>query len=503
MGCTISKVFPSFAEKFLKEAKAGKSPELPQDVLMEIFALLEVPDLVRAGSVCSSWRASYISLCKLGGYRQAQTPFLLYTSESAGENVACLYSLAEKRAYKLTMPDPPIRSRYIIGSSHGWIITADERSELHLVNPITGDQINLPTVTTIKPVKPVYDDAGVVHNYEYPCHVGGSSHNWAEPSTYSLRLLRKYIFKKAFLSSDPSMGDYFVALIHYPLAQLSFARAGSDKWTWLPPHTDFMDCLFEDGLLYALNSAGEVHAFDLSAPTVTQKVVLEDVKAYIEENMSFARAPSGDLLQIWRSSATNRDDYDVDQTDGDDSEHGADHENWMDDYVDQTDGDVLQFELDKYEDDLEHGSEHENWRAGDGLKPESDEDEDDDDLEPEPNTDSLVVNTNMIKVFKVDFSAKMLVDINSLGNSVLFLGFNQTLCLNADVYPQLKPNHIYFTEDDSLYLFSCKKNRRDTGVLDLENDTIEPIVSPELWSNWPVPVWLIPNPRKMISASYN
>lgn len=360
----------------------------------------------------------------------------------------------------------------------------------------------MPTVTTIKPVKPVYDDAGVVHKYEYPCHVGGQ-HNWAEPSTYSLRLLRKYIFKKAFLSSDPSMGDYFVALIHYPLAQLSFARAGSDKWTWLPPHTDFMDCLFEDGLLYALNSAGEVHAFDLSAPTVTQKVVLEDVKAYIEENMYFARAPSGDLLQIWRSLATNRDDYYVDQTDGDDSEHGSDHKNWIDDYVDQTDGDVLQFELDKYEDDLEHASEHENWRAGDGLKPESDEDEDEDDLEPEPNTDSLVVNTNMIKVFKVDFSAKMLVDINSLGNSVLFLGYNQTLCLNADVYPQLKPNHIYFTEDDSLYLFRCKKNRHDTGVLDLENDTIEPIVSPELWSNWPVPIWLIPNPRKMISASHN
>ena len=30
-------------------------PVLPQDVLMTIFATLEIPDLVRAGSVCSSW----------------------------------------------------------------------------------------------------------------------------------------------------------------------------------------------------------------------------------------------------------------------------------------------------------------------------------------------------------------------------------------------------------------------------------------------------------------
>lgn len=30
---------------------AAVSPELPQDILMDIFALLEIPDLVRAGSL--------------------------------------------------------------------------------------------------------------------------------------------------------------------------------------------------------------------------------------------------------------------------------------------------------------------------------------------------------------------------------------------------------------------------------------------------------------------
>uniref|UniRef100_J3N958 F-box domain-containing protein n=1 Tax=Oryza brachyantha TaxID=4533 RepID=J3N958_ORYBR len=209
---------------------AGNSLDLPQDMLMEIFALLDVPDLVRAGAVCSSWRASYISLCNHGGYKQAQTPCLFYTSESAGENVACLYSLVEKREYKLTMSDPPIRSRYIIGSSHGWIITADERSELHLVNPVTGDQINLPTFTTIEQVKPIYDDAGELHEYEYSWYTG-APFKYPSPSIFSLGLLRKYLFRKAFLSCDPSMGDYFVVLIHNPLEQLSFARAGDDKWT--------------------------------------------------------------------------------------------------------------------------------------------------------------------------------------------------------------------------------------------------------------------------------
>ncbi|XP_015697863.2 F-box only protein 7-like [Oryza brachyantha] len=455
---------------------AGNSLDLPQDMLMEIFALLDVPDLVRAGAVCSSWRASYISLCNHGGYKQAQTPCLLYTSESTGENVACLYSLVEKREYKLTMPDPPIRSRYIIGSSHGWIITADERSELHLVNPVTGDQISLPTVTTIEQVKPIYDDAGELHEYEYSWYAG-HPFKYPSPSIFSLGLLRKYLFRKAFLSCDPSMGDYFVVLIHNPIEQLSFARAGDDKWTWLPPHTDCCDCLFEDGLLYVLNSFGEVHAFDLSGPTVSQKLVVGKVNTYPEENLYFARAPCGDLLQIWRSTTDN-----------------------FVDCVDQTDEDILQFELDKDGDDLEQEPDREYCRAGDGLKSESDEDDDNSELEL--NSDSRVQYTNVIQVFKVDFSAKKLVEINNIGDNVLFVGHNQSLCLNANAYPQLKPNHVYFTDDDGLYLFGCKQNRRDIGVLNLEDESIDQIASTELWSNWPAPVWVIPNLRKMISASH-
>uniref|UniRef100_A0ACD5U8K7 Uncharacterized protein n=1 Tax=Avena sativa TaxID=4498 RepID=A0ACD5U8K7_AVESA len=51
-------------------------PELLQDILMDIFTLLEIPDLVRAGSVCPSWCSAYTSVCNLGQYKQPQTPCL-------------------------------------------------------------------------------------------------------------------------------------------------------------------------------------------------------------------------------------------------------------------------------------------------------------------------------------------------------------------------------------------------------------------------------------------
>jgi hypothetical protein len=155
---------------------------------------------------------------------------------------------------------------------HGWIITADERSELHLLNPITGDQIPLPSVTTIEQVKPVHNDDGVLHKYEFSWCTAEEVYD--SPSIYDLGELRDRLFHKAFLSSDPSNGDYYVVLIYTPYHQLSFARAGDDKWTWLPPHIHCSDCIVKDYMFYVSTSDGAIHEFDTSGPTVTQKLVL-------------------------------------------------------------------------------------------------------------------------------------------------------------------------------------------------------------------------------------
>jgi hypothetical protein len=413
-----------------------KSPEdLPLDVLWLIFATLEVPDLVRAGSVCSSWRAAYTSLCNSGSCKPQQTPCLLYTSESAGARTMCLYSLAEKKAYTLTLPDPPVCSSYIIGSSYGWIVTADERSELHIVNPITGDQIALPSVTTIEPVKLIFDDNGAVCCYEYSYDSGEDELSEPPDIVDDLSEPRDSLFHKAFLSSDPSTGDYFVVLIHNPLFQLSFARAGDDKWTWLPTGNWYEDCLFNGQLLYACTKVGEIHEFDLGTPAVTHRIFLDRVKEIYDETIYIVQSSCGELLQLWRSD--------------------------------------------------------------DDTTPQGDEqDEYDSDFEPELDPESLVYVTSMIKVHKVEPTSKNLVGISSLGANVLFLGHNQSLCLHAEEYPQLKANHVYFT-DDGPYNAAFKNRRRDIGVFDLECSSSEEIVSPQLWSNWPAPVWLVPNPRRL------
>uniref|UniRef100_A0A0E0RA42 KIB1-4 beta-propeller domain-containing protein n=1 Tax=Oryza rufipogon TaxID=4529 RepID=A0A0E0RA42_ORYRU len=281
-------------------------------------------------------------------------------------------------------------------------------------------------------VKPIFDDSGAVHKYKYSWYTGQMTVS-DSPSILAPDELRNFLFNKAIVSSDPSGGNFIVVLIHNPHLQLSIARPGDDKWTWLPPHKDYEDCIFRDGLLYALTSAGEIHEYDLSGPAIARKIVLNKVKGFACENMYIVRGPCGDLLQVWRS-------YD----------------------------------------------------------PLDDEDEDaSDDLEADHDDESYVWNTTMIKVHKVDLVARMLVEACDLGENVLILGHNQSLCLRADEYPLLKANHVYFSDDRELYIKGCKNGCRDIGVFNLENNCAEEIVSLQLWSNWPPPVWMTPNARKI------
>ncbi|CAD6335634.1 unnamed protein product [Miscanthus lutarioriparius] len=189
-----------------------------------------------------------------------------------------------------------IRSRYLIGSAYGWVVTADETSELHLVNPITRDQIALPSVTTIEQVS-----NGAIHMYKYSRYTG--THGELDPpSVLRLDKLRDYIFHKAFLSSDPSTGNYIVVLIHHPYWQISFARGGDEHWTWLPYHSCYTDCAFKDELLYALLVDGGIHAYNLYDPAVKPRAVMEGLKGCLPPKVYIAQAPCGDLLQIWKVS---------------------------------------------------------------------------------------------------------------------------------------------------------------------------------------------------------
>jgi hypothetical protein len=174
------------------------------------------------------------------------------------------------------------------------LITADERSELHLVNPITGEQVALPSVITIEHVKPIFDASGTIHMYELSYET--------PPDLFDLGDLRDELYFKAFVFPDPSTtGSYIVVLIHEPHSQLSFARPGDDKWAWVGQGREYKDCTYVDGLLYTVNYFGKIDAFDFTASPVKMTIIMDELKYPVCENMYIIQAPWGDLLHVWRT----------------------------------------------------------------------------------------------------------------------------------------------------------------------------------------------------------
>jgi hypothetical protein len=243
-------------------------------------------------------------------YSRPQTPCLLYTSAAAGTRAAELFSLADRKTYRARIPDPPMAERSIVGSSHGWLVTADGRSELHLLNPVTGEQIALPSVATVEHVTPVFDGAGSLERYDLSFYDTAGT-EYQPPQPYALDELRGVLYRKVVLSCNPSQGDCVVMMIHEPYNQLSFARLGDSKWHWITASLrDYSDCIFHAGAFYAMNLLGGIHRYTIGASGATppRDIIFKDTSPFIAHNVYICRNSSGDLLQIWRYT-TNLGDY--------------------------------------------------------------------------------------------------------------------------------------------------------------------------------------------------
>uniref|UniRef100_A0ACD5WN85 Uncharacterized protein n=1 Tax=Avena sativa TaxID=4498 RepID=A0ACD5WN85_AVESA len=253
------------------------------------------------------------------------------------------------------------------------------------------------------------------------------NNGYNSPLIFALDKLRDKLHYKTFVFDDTSTGSYIVVLIHNPMRQLSFARVGAHKWTWQPPYDIYDDCTYKNDILYAVTGTGEIHAFDLSGPVVTMKMITGTSECISAGSAYIVQDPWGDLLLICRIF----EDYDLEP------DHGAP---------------VF-------------------WKTG---------------------------NFNM---YGVDVVASKLKEINWLSDLVLFLGHNQSSCLNAKEYPDLKANHVYFTDDSFFWTRGMKNNHNDMGILNLDDNSKEELVASQRCSNFPAPIWVTPDLEKMNVAS--
>jgi hypothetical protein len=168
-------------------------------------------------------------------------------------------------------------------------VVADEASDLHLANPLTGARVALPLITTLHCVEggaAVPDDedgggGGLV--YKVRDERGDLAH-------IPVAEARDCMYDRAALSGSPLCGGRgcVVLLLHTPLGELSFARSGDERWTWIPPgectglpRGDFYrDAAYndKDGFFYVVRCDDSIYALNLEGPSPVARRIMPELR---------------------------------------------------------------------------------------------------------------------------------------------------------------------------------------------------------------------------------
>ncbi|KAL6653994.1 hypothetical protein ACP70R_007459 [Stipagrostis hirtigluma subsp. patula] len=412
---------------------------LPEDLVAMVMRALAIPDLLRAGAVCTSWNAAYSAVRRVRIPITDASPCMLCSCAGDDADTATICSVSAGAAFKVRLPPPAFRTRYVVGSSHGWVVAADEASNLQAFNPLTGAQVDLPPATGLHNVESSSDDHGLpVYNlYDAVLHPDS-------PDVYSPPELRLYLYYRVYLSCSPSAGrDCIFLLLHRPNGELSFARVGDDRWTWvtqnesIPWNSGYRCVAYNkvDGLFYVLSSDGSIFTFDLSGPSPVARKILQGSVLWDNPMRYIVFTPCGDILHIWRNTELRLLDTPV--------QYPSDH---------------AQEVIDPYSESYTDG----------------------------------------IEVHKVDIRDQKLLKMSSsdLREHTLFLGFNSTMLISTKDFPKIKPNCAYLTDDNSQQFCVNVYGHRDVGIWDFETETLESfgdVQSLHPWLNWPPPIWITPS----------
>ncbi|CAO2201816.1 unnamed protein product [Urochloa humidicola] len=420
---------------------------LPLDPLLVVIAALEAPDLVRSGAVWSSWHAAYATIRRLRIPTAVSAPCLFFpraddVAAGGGDpDTATIYSPATGASLRVRLPDPSLRRWSIHGSGHGWLVAADEASNLHLVNPLTGAQHALPPMTGLHNTEPAApDEQGNPRYdlYEYPSI-------YPEPLAYTARELRLYMYYKAVLSCSPVAGsDCIVLLLHKPDGQLSFARLGDDAWTWIGGDeyyddeewldVGYRDAVYneKDGLFYVLGFGANIITLDLKGASPVAKKIMKHVTNFDDPTKYLVITPWGHLLQVWRMT---------------DSRLPATPFREVAEWVGCSNVQNPYHEL----------------------------------------------YTNEVQLYKVDIGNQKLVRITSLGEYALFLGLNSSMILSTKELANLKADCAYLAHDNYEDILVHTYNGKEIRLWNFKSGALEDVDNVPSWQNWPVPVWITPS----------
>ncbi|KAK3145295.1 hypothetical protein QOZ80_4AG0326870 [Eleusine coracana subsp. coracana] len=250
---------------------------LPAELLAEIQNQLIFLDRVAFALVC----------------RDSGTPMKpdahpwLVVSTAAADSTATLVSVADRASRDVPTCDPAMRGHVVLGSSLGWLVTADAKGALRLANPVTGAQADLPSIATMPSLffrtgqwfgvnMETLSQVRFAGAAPPPGYVDQIWRTPPLPKSLTLRAeqMRQCLYRKVVLSASPRAGSYAAMLVLRPAfgAIPAFATSEDDpNWRPAPSRDGIEDAVCHDGRFYSLTYSGVVEAWDRDADTGTLK----------------------------------------------------------------------------------------------------------------------------------------------------------------------------------------------------------------------------------------
>ncbi|CAM0870916.1 unnamed protein product [Alopecurus aequalis] len=215
-----------------RRPRAGRhGVNLPPDMLANIHGRLSFLDRLAFASVFRESRDAF----------KPEAPWLVLPGETT--ETTTLFSLADRRAAAVPAPDPALRDHAVLGSSRGWLATADARGRMWLVNPVTCEQRTLPPITTI------------------PC---------LEARGGGTLFMRSHLYRKVVFSESPGgvhHGGAAMLITGSLFGVAAFATVGEAVWRLAPSCDGVEDAIYHHGKFYSVTYSGAVEVWEHNAYT--------------------------------------------------------------------------------------------------------------------------------------------------------------------------------------------------------------------------------------------
>ncbi|CAL5018355.1 unnamed protein product [Urochloa decumbens] len=351
-------------------------------------------------------RLAFASVCTATGHMlRPEAPWLLLPGAATKEKKkdsdeeepmpekSTVLSMAEGRSEaSLRTSGLALADRVIIGSTDGWLVTADERGAVRMANPATFAQAPLPAITTIPFLSSTGGGGWFVLDVEPFVRVrfGGApppvdDKDWGAslPRTYTLTAvqMRQKFYRKVVLSSTPSPRSYAAMLIpdRYIGAPAFTTTENGKGWRRMAPSVAGVeDAIHHDGRFVSVSYAGDVEAWRLDAATgeyasqtVAPRLAFGDGKH--PRRKYLAASPEGRLMAV-----------------------------------------------------LKHAEVEQNEQVYRRSK----------------------VTRVMFEVRVLNAAAGQWKAVADIGDATLFVGVNGTVCVQATEYPGVEAGCVYFTDDE-------------------------------------------------------